>query len=453
MAGNELTAAYLELVRRNGHTASELLGTVSEAKELEAFTSGRYLPCPLFLTAPELSRLMADLTNIRSALAALPDLLFGGDFTAFARAVGLTDVQARMAARGRAPELTRFTRADLLAVPDGFQVVEFNMGSTIGGVDIAELAKALLKHPTLAAFAEEHALEYPDTRIESLHTLFTETGLDRDADPFIAIVDSPGSFATLGKYLHSAAETWGERYGIRADACHTGDLEYHDDAVWLRGRRVDAVWRLFMLENLVTRPDETEPMAALMDAAHRGEVQIFTPLDAEVFGGKNALAMLADQANRHLFTADEQASLARLLPWTRILTEGEATLTTGENVDLVEYALKNRTDLVLKPTLMHGGIGVVLGTDPHVTQDYWEDQIRKSLDGTFIIQRLVHSAPDYFPNDQGELEPYSVMWGIFTTTRGYGGTYGRGTSNAESKTGIISGATGAKFISGMHATR
>ncbi|GAA2004838.1 hypothetical protein [Catenulispora subtropica] len=453
MAGNELTAAYLDLVRRNGHKPSELLGPVAEVKELEAFFKGRYLPCPMFLTAPELEQVTQDLVNLRSALVSLPDRLFGGDMAAFARAVGMTPVQAEMASRGRSPEVTRFARADLLAVPGGFRVIEFNMGSPLGGVDIAELAKAMIQHPTLAGFAADHGLEYTDTRVEALQTMFDETGIARDSDPFIAFVDSPGSFASLGEYLQRAAETWGERYGIRAAACHLGDLEYRDGAVWLRGQRVDAVYRTFILENLVTRPHEAEVMALLMHAAERGEVRIFTPLDAEAFGSKNALAMVADGANRGLFTPQEQASLDRLLPWTRILAEGEATLETGETVDLVEYALKNRTDLVIKPTLMHGGMGVVLGSDPHVTQEYWEQQINQSLDGTFIVQRLVRPEPDYFPTEDGDLDAYTVMWGVFTASRGYGGMFGRATRNSESTTGIISMATGALAVPSLHATR
>ncbi|GAA2014749.1 hypothetical protein GCM10009839_07280 [Catenulispora yoronensis] len=453
MTGNELATAYLDLVRRNGDRPSALLGPIAEVKELEAFFKGRYLPCPMFLTAPEHAQLTQDLTNLRSALVSLPDRLFGGDLAAFARAVGMTEPQADMAARGRAAEVTRFARADVLAVPGGFKVVEFNMGSALGGLDIAELARAMVRHPTLAGFAADHGLEFTDTRVEVLHTMFAETGVAQDTDPFVAIVDSPGSFAGLGEYLQRAAETWDEKYGIRAGACHLGDLEYRDGAVWLRGQRVDVVYRTFILENLVTRPHEIEVMAPLMAAAERGEVRVFTPLDAEAFASKNALAMVADGANRALFTPEEQVSLGRLLPWTRILADGEATLETGETVDLVEYALKNRGDLVLKPTLMHGGIGVVLGSDPHVTQEYWEQQIRQSLDGTFTVQRLIRPEPDYFPTEDGELDPYTVMWGVFTVTRGYGGMFGRATRNTGSTTGVISMATGAMAVACLHATR
>jgi len=453
MAGDELTAAYLDLVRRTGDKPSELLGPVFEVKELEAFFKGRYLPRPMFLTAPEHSQLTQDLVNLRSALVSLPDLLFGGDMAAFARAVGMTPAQAEMAARGRGREVTRFARADLLAVPGGFKIIEFNMGSALGGVDIAELAKAMVKHPTLAGFAAEHGLEYTDTRVEALETMFAETGVDRDADPFIAIVDSINSFADLGEYLQRAAETWGERYGIRAGAGHLGELEYRDGAVWLHGQRVDAIWRTFIMEDVIKSPADAEAMAPLMNAADRGEVPIFTPLDAEAFGSKNALAMVADGANRALFTPEEQASLDRLLPWTRILREGEATLESGETMDLVEYTLKNRAELVLKPTLMHGGIGVILGSDPHVTQNYWEEQVRASLDGTFVVQRRVRPEPDYFPTEDGGLAPYTVMWGAFTTAHGYGGMFGRATPASEDTTGVIAMATGALAVSCLHAVR
>ena len=52
--------------------------------------------------------------NLRSALVSLPDRLYGGDLAAFARAVGMTEVQVSAILRSRGATVTRMTRADLL---------------------------------------------------------------------------------------------------------------------------------------------------------------------------------------------------------------------------------------------------------------------------------------------------------------------------------------------------
>ena len=111
--------------------------------------------------------------------------------------------------------------------------------------------------------------------------------------------------------------------------------------------------------------------------------------------------MLSDEANRHLCTAAELASLDRLLPWTRMARSGPVTV-DGERVDVLEYATAQRENLILKPTAMHGGLGVTAGwlTDAQA----WDERLRASLDGPWVLQRRVRPVPELFPGDGG-LEP------------------------------------------------
>ena len=133
--------------------------------------------------------------------------------------------------------------------------------------------------------------------------------------------------------------------------------------VRLRGRPVDIIFRIFLIEHLL-EPEGPALMEPLIDATRRGQVAMFTPLDAELYGSKIPLAMLSDHANRHLFSPEQQAAFDRILPWTRVLRPGPVTLEDGRTVDLSDYAAGHQHDLVLKPALLHGGIGVLPGWLP-----------------------------------------------------------------------------------------
>src|SRR6202790_1397502 len=94
-------------------------------------------------------------------------------------------------------------------------------------------------------------------------------------------------------------------------------------------------------------PDGRAAIDPILGAVERGEGEIFTPEFSELYGCKGALALLSDEANRHLCTAAELASLDRLLPWTRMARSGSVSV-GGERVDLLEYATAQRENLILK---------------------------------------------------------------------------------------------------------
>jgi hypothetical protein len=219
--------------------------------------------------------------------------------------------------------------------------------------------------------------------------------------------------------------------------------------VWLRDRPVDIIDRLFMIEDLLESPEAPALMDPILDAAARGEVKIYTPMDSGIFASKGALAMLSDEANRSLFEPEELASLDRLLPWTRMVRPGLVTLEDGRRVDLLTYALSHQHDLALKPTLLHGGQGVLLGWRADTTPQAWEEQVRAAMDGPYVIQRRIRPIPELFPSEDGDPKPWIVCWGAFTTANGYGGIFARATT-VESNVEVINLDTGAHVGSCLH---
>jgi hypothetical protein len=446
----DLSALFLEEVKRSGVRPTELNDDSHLASEdIRNFYSGKFLTRPLFLGLQEWQQLQADLANLRSALVSLPDRLFGGDLAAFARAIGMTEVQISAILRSRAPEVTRQFRADMYADRTGFKVLELNFGSALGGIDASDLCHMMLQHPLLAEFARTHGLGYGDTMRGQVTDMFVETGFPRDRRPVMATTDWPTSFETLEPFMRHFTGRLKD-LGIDAYPCHIKQLELRDGRVWLGERPVDIIQRLFMLEDLLDNPEAAAMMDPILDAVARGEVKIFTPMDAELYASKGALAMLSDEQNRSKCTPQELASLDRILPWTRMVRPGPVTLEDGRVVDLVDYAISHRHDLALKPTSLHGGQGVLLGWRSETDPQTWEERVREAVDGPYVIQRRIRPVPELFPTDDGDPVPWIVNWGVFTMVEGYMGVYARAVP-VESDVEVITFGAGAHSGACFHA--
>ena len=188
---------------------------------------------------------------------------------------------------------------------------------------------------------------------------------------------------------------------------------------------MDGVYRVFLIEDML-KPERAALIDPLLGALERGEIWMFTPLDADVYESKATLAMISDEANRHLFDAGELASLDRLLPWTRMLRDEQVTV-DDQRVDLLAYAEKEQHELVLKPVAMHGGIGVTMGwlVEPHE----WRRTLQEALAGPYVLQHRIHPEPELFPTADGDLVPMLLNWGVFRMSRGFGGAFVRGSTD------------------------
>lgn len=435
MSSASLTRDYLAAAAEHGPSASQVLSTVLPSTVDTGFM-GRSLSRPCFLDHDAVSQLGTDLNQLHTVLTGLPDRLFGGDMAAFAKAVGATDRQASMVVRGSSSVASRMGRADFYLDSQGFRLLEINWGGALGGLDSAILNRSMLLQPEIADFVERRNLGYVDPMAEMVQTLFTECKIPTGSRPAAALADWPASYATLEPRLRRNVPDYA-RFGIDAHPCHVGQLRYADGRVWLGEQAIDVVYRLFLMEDLL---DEDGPalIEPVLQAAERGDVAIFSPMDADLYGSKGALALLSDESNRERYSPDELVSLDRILPWTRMLRAGPVTV-NGNVVDLAEFALTSQQELIMKPTMMHGGLGIVAGwlTDPAD----WRQQLEAAIGQPYVLQRRIHPVPEQFPTDESS-EDWTLTWGAFMAARGYGGMFVRGSRELDATVNMSTGATG-----------
>lgn len=420
--GATLTARYLDEVARRGGTWTDMLAVLPTTGMLASRYKKNFMSRPLFLGRTEADQVNSDLQHIRAAMTSLPGLLYDGDLASFARDAGLTEVQIEAALRTRCDQVTDWVRADLYPDAAGFRIMEFNMGSGVAGSETSEIAQAMLRYPLLREFARAHQLTYVDTIQEQIRLILAESGFTRESAPMIALIDWPDHYERISGFLHRISRRWRDM-GLDTHAGSIGHLKFRNGRVWLRGRPVDILFRIFLSEHLL-QPGGPELMFPVLDAVARDEVRMFTPLDSELYGSKAPLAMLSDLANRHLFTAAQQDVIDRVLPWTRMMLPGPVTLEDGGTVDLMEYALDHPADLLLKPTLLHGGAGVLAGWD--TTERDWRDALSQAMRGPYVLQRRIKVIPEICTGEDGELVPWETTWGIFTSAAGFGGAFARG---------------------------
>ena len=434
---SSLGHAYREQLAREGIEVDELTKGVRRDRLLRICFPREILPTPVFISATERAGLLSDVGTVYRLLTELPERLYGGDTAAMAEAVGLTEGQARLVRRGAAEPLLRLARADLHYGADGFKLLEVNISSSLGGVHIALLNRAMLNHPTLARFTAEHGLGYVDIAAHIAATVRARCGRTADR-PVVALAALPQEHARYEVWTHVYADLLDEA-GIDAIPCHVGEFAEHAGRLEIHGRPVDAVLRLFLIDEVHTRQHEAA-LEPLLRAAESGAVALISRLDGELYGNKATLALLLDDRYRSAFDAGERACLERFLPWTRMVRP-EVLLPDGSTGDLESYARARQRDLILKPVLSHSGIGMSAGWT--VPPEQWLDQIRHALDGPYVLQRRVKPLPEVFPGSDGDEEFY-LNWGVYVTdpsapgSDGYGGCYLR--ASADPEAGVVHNA-------------
>ncbi|GGS91902.1 hypothetical protein [Streptomyces cinerochromogenes] len=451
-----LGTQYLELLARQGVDPVELTRQVVADELVTVAYQGRFLASPVFLSAAERRSVAADLYQTHQLLTQLPDRLFGGDTGALAREVGMTDTQADVVQRAAkaGPPLMALARSDLYRGADGFKLLELNITSALGGFENTGINRAMLQHPVLASFVAEHGLGYVDTFQGIVDTLYAECAAHMDGGrrPVVALVDWPESFKTYEPRLKVMAALF-DSVGIDAVPCHVGQVTERDGRLEAHGRAIDVVYRFFLVEEIAT-PADLALVEPLLRAFEEGRVGMFSRLDAELYGNKGALAMLSDDRNRSAFSAAERACIDRFLPWTRHVRE-TATDAAGERIDLLAYARAHQEDLILKPTLLHGGSGIVPGWT--VGPEEWRDRLAEALDGPYVVQERIRPVPEVFPADEGQgTQELFLNWGVFLTDPqvtggdGYNGCLVRGSTDPE--VGVVSMSGGARVACSFYET-
>ncbi|GCE00789.1 hypothetical protein [Embleya hyalina] len=415
---DDVTAEYVRRCRVDARLRTAMSAAALSPSFRAAF-GGRLTPRPFFAARHTMDTLAADLNGVFDLIVSLPERLFDGDLDAYCAAVGIDDRRAALIRRLRSVEPARSGRADLYHDGSCFRLLEFNIGGTLGGSDLAEVPRALMTVRPFVAFAEEFGLGYVDSARERATTLRRAAApVAGGREPVVAAVEADGWLSANRELFASLRESM-ERCGVRFMLGELGGLRRRGNRLFLDGTRVDLILRYFVVDQILDDPAGRAAYEMICRVHEEGGVVLHTTLESHLHNDKAALALLSDPTHRDSFSDEERRSTDRLLPWTRALCAGPTDV-DGRTVDLADFCVEHRESLILKPNAGYSGIGIVPGWERDDRE--WAALLRHSVEGPFVVQRRVAPVPQPVVDPiTGDLEHLLPTWGVFVSADGYAG--------------------------------
>jgi hypothetical protein len=423
MSPNLVTERYIAICRRPGSRLSEIVHNSDDLQTLFVCAGQPLLNRPFFVPGNRVHSFAKDLTAIFRLLTSLPNRLFDGNMQRYCTALGIGPRQAGLMLRlpDRLPPL--YGRADLYDDGERFWLLEFNIGSELGGIERAgEIPKAFLHSKDFTNFARAEGLGYVDTGscvVEALRA--AAAGIGVRANPVVALVDAPGSLAQYGAHWNSLRLVM-QRLGLTFLVGEINGLTYQRGKPVLDGQPVDVVLRCFSVEEIAEEELGPEIIEPLMRAHQDGSAVVWTPMSSTLFANKGALALLHEPKYQKFFSADERDLIARVLPLTRSLRTDDPDALQA----LIGFAMEHQSELILKPNDAYGGRGIVPGwtVEPKV----WCCAIRAAVASGrgWIIQQRIRPQPEPVLDAEADRSvSCEAVWGMYFTPDGYAGSYAR----------------------------
>jgi len=379
---------------------------------------------PIFLAEEDAILLGADLRMLFGLLISLPNRLFNGNISRYAAALGMDSVLAEIICRGATGDPPLYARADLYHDGKSFRVLEFNVGSELGGIDSAAVNRALLDIPSFGRFAECHGLAFFDTAQATADLLRQAARrINTTRNPVFALVEARGALIEH-EHVFLAIQEALERHGVALRLAEIQQLSFTDGKAVLGDTPVDVILRYFAAEQLAGDNAALAILDRLLaaDAAHK--TVLFTHLEGALFASKGSLGLLHEDFTRSCLSVKERKLVDRLVPWTRVIGRD---LSGGRRKDIDQlrrYCMCNRESLVLKRGLGYGGVGVVVGRECTVQE--WHDALDVAEGSDYVVQQIVKPASEQVLKPHtGVVENWHANWGVFITDAGYSGAFVR----------------------------
>ncbi|MFJ2742619.1 hypothetical protein ACIO3O_23465 [Streptomyces sp. NPDC087440] len=420
MSSEHATEAYNQQCLGGNDALLHAMSRIELPPLFHASCGHRLMPRPFFVDESHMRDFAADVRSLFDLLTSVPDRLFGGDVQAYCDSLGIPQPQADLMRRFAAETPTAYGRADLYHDGTSFKLLEFNVGSELGGADRAEIQRALLDVPAFRDFAEEHRLSYVHTGERIATALRTAAAhVTGGAPPVVALVEGDGG---LAPYLHLVRSFQEMIRGLGIDLLvgEIAQIGEKDGRILLDGTPVDVVLRYFSAAQVARAPGAAEAIEPILRAHEEGRVLLFTTFQSSLYANKGCLAMLSEARHQGSFTADENALIDRVLPWTRTL-----------EADLVEHCREHRERLIVKPRADFAGHGIHVGWE--LSDGDWQDVLKERAGQGFVVQeRVVPRREPVIDPQSGRSEDWAAAWDVFLTPEGYAGSHIRALPHGDS---------------------
>ncbi|MBI3998437.1 MAG: hypothetical protein HY355_05335 [Armatimonadetes bacterium] len=284
------------------------------------------------------------------------------------------------------------SRLDTFFLPEKNELwcTEYNAESPAAAAYNDVLSEVFYSLPVMREFLRRYEVRALPARHSVLHTLldaYAQWAGRRDP-PRIAILDWR-EVPTYSEFV--LFEHYFKTQGLECIIADPREVEYRHGRLLAGDFHITLIYKRVLITELIVRGGREHPVAR---AVRDGAACMVNPFRCKILHKKASLAVLSDERNAGLFTAEEHEAIHAHVPWTRRVEE-RRTNYQGRPVDLIPFILERRERLVLKPNDEYGGKGVVLGwlTPP----SEWERAVRAALSDPHVVQERVSLPSEPYP--------------------------------------------------------
>ena len=262
----------------------------------------------------------------------------------------------------------------------------------VGILQGAELSDLYFDSPLVKEFRKKHKLKKLSGQKPLLTAILKayKESKGKQKRPNIAIVEARLPFQS-GASEHTVLARYFSSEGYNTQILSPEQLDYRNDVLRSGDFTIDIVIRRVRLQEFLVRYDLNH---ALIRAYKDGAVCMINNFRADIGSKRTMFDLLTDAKLTAKFPAAERNAIKEHLPWTRFVQSGKTTVGT-KSVDLLEYALKHRAKLVLRPNDESTEIHPVYGAQ--VDDATWDKALRQALRSPFVVQEAVEPSHSVFP--------------------------------------------------------
>lgn len=268
-----------------------------------------------------------------------------------------------------------------------------------GAVFSELLAEAFLETPPMKEFRKRHRISRPPgVKPFAASLLKAWKDFGGQGKPSVAILAFPAGLASADAREDALLADFLRSQGFPVEIVSPDEVDYQGGVLRRGAFRIDMILRGIRAQDLLTRYDLTHP---LLRACRERRVCLVNSFRAEVMRKRALFALLTDDSVTGSFPAAERKAIRDTIPATRFVTPGKTTW-QGETVDLIDFILKNRRQLVLRP---NEDSSELHSTDGALVDDAtWERAVRLALRHPYVVQQRIEAPVFSFPLDYfGEL--------------------------------------------------
>ncbi|SES95320.1 Glutathionylspermidine synthase [Natronincola peptidivorans] len=255
-----------------------------------------------------------------------------------------------------------------------FQFCELNADGSSGMVEARELQWIMERSLAIKELKKDYSFttfEFFDTWVDALLNNYKQFK-GGEEKPRLAIVDFfsstvPSEFTEFKKAF--------EKRGCPTVIADIRDLQYKEGKLFYGDFPIDCIYRRAVTWEIIHNETAVQDF---IEAYLDGAVCVVGPIRSQIIHNKKIFSILHDPLKTPFLSEEERRFVEEHIPYT--------TTFDGENVELVDFTIKNKDQLVLKPTDKYASCGVYIGRD--FTVEEWRRIIKNEAKEEYLLQQF-----------------------------------------------------------------